>query len=286
MEKTDKNVEMPPKYEEIQEDDVVPNTTVQVASPIISVLNEIACMKSRYTQQCEKRPVGSMVVSPATQKHVQSNVVLYVKFEYAKGFLTAGLLDLSFFDYEKIIGKANAWAKQRASSVNGTVIHNVEFSDNIQGLAVRYRTTPSRIRTLNKLGVNGDIFGKQSIVVPAGPENEPSQSVPDEQEDENENSNNPNSIAPPNPDISEFKGFVQASIFSSFQARTQLSDDECKAMLQMNNFDIARALEDYADVETWHKNVNKSVPKSLAEFKTQQRQRREIERQLRKKSPP
>jgi len=282
---------MPPRYDQIEGDEVVLTPVpIQVPNPVETVLTDIANMKDKYSST-SKRNLSNMVLCSAKGKHIQSNVVLYVKVEFPKGFLTEGLLGLTAMSYASLVGKANTWMQQRASNINGTVLHNVEFTDNIQGLAIRYRTTPSRIRALNNLP-NGNIFGRQTLIVPATAGTGPAASAnsnsiyedEEPQQGQEDESSVASSTTPPNPNFEEFQGFVQLSIFSAFQARTQLSDDECKAILQLNDFNLPYALKDFDESKQWQSAINRSAPQTLLEFIQQQHQRSSVENMLRKNS--
>jgi len=222
----------------------------------------------RYKREFDRRPAHQAAVPPhiarfnlAADRKAKldaTNLMMYIKMEMKNGLITPGLLEMDRVAYEAMIAAANTWASERTSPIKGTVLHNVSAGDTIQGLSLKYGTTPSAIRALNQLGINGAIFGRQTIMVPVGYTDfvEPQEGSADGDSD-----------APTNPTMVEFQIFVKQAIVTTFQFKTQCTEEESGIVCNLNDFHLARALTEYKADQKWQATpAAKTHSGSLSEF--------------------
>lgn len=187
-----------------------------------------------------------------------TNVMMYIKMGMKNGLITPGLLEMDCAAYATMSEAANTWASERTSPVKGTVLHNVSAGDTIQGLSLKYGTTPSAIRALNTLGINGAIFGRQTIMVPVGYDNFA---------ELQEGSADGDADAPPNPTMAEFQMLVKQAIVTTFQYQTQCVEEEAGIVCNLNDYHLARALTEYSADQKWQETpASKTKASSLKEF--------------------
>lgn len=189
-----------------------------------------------------------------------ANVVVFVKMTMHNGLLTPGLLQKYHSGaYLELVKEANEWAANRDSVARGTVLHNVSVCDTIEGLSLKYGTNPAAIRNLNRLGINGSIFGRQSILIPVGPD-----AIC------NEGTAEGVSAQIPNPTHEEFRYLIQHAIISSFQFRMGCTEEEARITCDLHDFDLDKAMQAHKSDQAWLQSDGKQTPaKTFHEFLSQ-----------------
>lgn len=142
--------------------------------------------------------------------------------------------------YAKLTQEADAWVERfQATGVAeegdaaiavpaGTKLHLISDNDTIQGLAIRFDTTVSRLRALNKLPGQRSIYERREVLVPA-------HSLAGSPADPG------GRPACPAPSVAEFRTLVKHGLTEHFAKDHGVAVEEAHIYLDMSEFNVAKA---------------------------------------------
>eukprot|EP00041_Stephanoeca_diplocostata_P018338 m.383655 g.383655 ORF g.383655 m.383655 type:complete len:294 (-) comp20982_c1_seq1:204-1085(-) len=158
-----------------------------------------------------------------------------------------GLCGISSQEYDLLRDEARSWfddptklpkSSTEADGPGGTLLHTVTAKDTLQGIAIRYDTTVSRLRKLNKLPAGRHLFERKEILVPT--------EIPDG--------------STPDPDVAEFRLYVRHEAMKIFTSKNECTESEAWCYLEFNDFDLMKADAEFAADAQWASGVPTAFP--------------------------
>lgn len=184
---------------------------------------------------------GVHVEDTATTNHLQQFEIIAVKGtrEEAidvlnKEYFKDSVLNTKFFDTKQPMGYLN----EQTPDENGFIKHEVLKTDTIAGIALKYDTTTTKLKQINRLFTNDEIYKLKHILVPAVP--------------------NPN--LPPSPHFSN-TWYIEKLVRT-----TGACPEEARFYLEDNHWDVVLARESREKDITWAEEELRSRKGKLKEW--------------------